>query len=187
MNGLASLKLPTSIEIGGVDYVIRYDFRAIIDILLACVDPEIPYDECRATVMLDIFYEDFQNIPKELHEEAIKKAVDFIDMGIKDDGRKVHRKMDWEQDAPLIVSAVNPIIGHDVRRSEPTHWWTFLSAFLEIRESLFSEIVSIRSKLSRGEKLEKAERQFYKENRTMVNLKSKYTAQEDEILKEWLS
>ena len=46
------------------------------------------------------------------------------------------------------------------------HWWTFLGAYMEIGESLFSQILSVRMKKAKGKKLEDWEREFYKENKT---------------------
>ena len=50
-------KLPDSIELGGVQYVIRTDFRAILDILRAMADPELN-EEDRIEVLFDIFFLD---------------------------------------------------------------------------------------------------------------------------------
>ena len=42
-----------------------------------------------------ILYVDFGNMPPQDYEEAIEKAIEFIDMGIKDDGKKQPHVMDW--------------------------------------------------------------------------------------------
>lgn len=48
-------KLPDSIELGGVQYGIRTDFRAILDILRAMADSELN-EEDKIEVLFDIFF-----------------------------------------------------------------------------------------------------------------------------------
>ena len=72
--------LPTSIEINGAEYKIRTDYRTILDILIACADPELtPYEQ--QEVMFDILYIDGESIPLSDYREACEKAVEFIDCG----------------------------------------------------------------------------------------------------------
>lgn len=182
---ISAWELPTSLSVGGVGFAIRTDYRVILDILVMFQDPEIEPDE-KVWEMLKILYVDFDSIPDERYGEAAERASEFIDMGIEDDGKLSPRLMDWEQDASIIAPAVNGVMGRDVRAAEYIHWWTFLSAYMEIRESLFTEVVSIRRKLAKGKKLEKAEREFYRDNRALVNLKKKYTAEDEKILDSWL-
>ena len=149
-------ELPTSIVVGGIKYDIRTDFRAILDILKTFNDPEFENDE-KWIVALTILYIDFDEMPPQDYEEAIEKAIEFIDMGIKDDGKKQPHVMDWVQ---------------------YLHWWTFLGAYMEIGESLFSQILSVRMKKAKGKKLEDWEREFYKENKTLIDLDVKYSEEE---------
>ena len=89
--------------------------------------------------------------------------------------------MDWEQDASLIVTAVNKVLGREVRADSYLHWWSFLSAYMEIdNKTLFSNILSIRIKKSKGKKLEKWEQEFYRENKSLIDIKRKLTAEEEE-------
>lgn len=61
-----------------------------------------------------------------------------------------------------------------------------MSAYMEIGgECAFAQIVNIRSKLSKGKKLEKYEREWLRQNREIINLPQKYTAEDEEILKKW--
>ena len=120
-------------------------------------------------------------MPLELWKEAAQKAIEFIDMGIREDEKARPKIMDWEQDAPIIVTAVNSVLGGEVRSPRQTHWWTFLGAYMEIGESLFSQVLNIRSKKKKGEKLEKWEQKFYAENKALVDLKTqKSERSEDE-------
>ena len=81
---MTAYELPTSLNISGVDFSIRTDFRAIIDILIAWNDPELN-DQAKAIVMLQILYDDWQSIPVECFQEACQKACEFIDCGQTDD------------------------------------------------------------------------------------------------------
>ena len=181
-------KLPASLNVGGTDYKIRTDYRVILDILAAVNDPDIfepgmtegEKKEEQALTMLQILYIDFESIPASLWNEASKKACEFIDCGIKDDKKPKPRLMDWEQDAPIIVPAVNKVCGQDIRAAEYMHWWTFLGYYMEIGESMLSTVVSIRDKKRRGKKLEKWEQEFYKNNKSIVDLKSKKTERSEE-------
>lgn len=181
-------ELPTSLEVGGKEYAIRIDYRVILDILAAMNDPEIfvpgmTEEEKKmeqSMTMLQILYIDFDSMPPRDWKEAAEKACDFIDCGIKDDGKPKPRTMDWEQDAPLIVPAINKSVKIDVRSVKYMHWWTFFGLYMEIGESTFSTVVSIRDKKRRGKKLEKWEQEFYRNNRHIVDLKSKKVERSDE-------
>ena len=74
---MTAYELPTSLNISGVDFSIRTDFRAIIDILIAQNDPELD-KQAKAVVMLQILFEDWQSIPSEHLTEACQKACEFI-------------------------------------------------------------------------------------------------------------
>lgn len=181
-------KLPTSLNVGGTDYKIRTDYRVILDILAAMNDSDIfepgmsqeEMQQEKVMTMLQILYVDFENMPPRDWKEAAEKACDFIDCGIKDDGNPKPRTMDWEQDAPLIVPAINKSVKIDVRSVKYMHWWTFFGLYMEIGESTFSTVVSIRDKKRRGKKLEKWEQEFYRNNRHIVDLKSKKVERSDE-------
>lgn len=181
-------KLPTSLNVGGTDCKIRTDYRVILDILAAMNDPDIfepgmsqeEMQQEKVMTMLQILYVDFENMPPRDWKEAAKKACDFIDCGIKDDGKPKPRTMDWEQDAPLIVPAINKSVKIDVRSVKYMHWWTFFGLYMEIGESTFSTVVSIRDKKRRGKKLEKWEQEFYRNNKHLVDLKARRIERSDE-------
>lgn len=187
-------KLPTSLDVNGKEYRIRTDFRVILDILSAMNDPEIfepdmteeEKNQERALTLLQILYIDFDSMNPRDYEEAMKKGGEFIDCGFKEDSKKPRPQlMDWEKDAPVVIPAINKTIGKDVRSEEYMHWWTFLGSYMEVGESTFSTIVSIRDKKRRGKKLEKWEEDYYKEHKNMVDLKTK-TQERSEAEKEEL-
>ena len=180
--------LPTALNVGGRNYKIRTDYRVILDILAAMNDPDIfepgmtegEKQAEKVLTMLQILYIDFDSIPECDWQEAAQKACEFIDCGIKDDGVPKPRLMDWEQDAPIIVPAVNKTCRFDVRSVKYMHWWTFFGYYMEIGESVLSNVVAIRDKKRRGKKLDDREREFYKNNKKLVDLKSKKIERSDE-------
>lgn len=181
-------KLPASLHVGGANYKIRTDYRVILDILAAMNDPDIldpgmTEDEKQAEkvlTMLQILYIDFDQMPPSDWKEASEKACEFIDCGIHDDGTPKPRLMDWEQDAPIIVPAVNKVCNFDVRSVKYMHWWTFFGYYMEIGECMLSTVVSIRDKKRRGKKLEKWEQEFYRNNKHIVDLRAKKAERSEE-------
>lgn len=161
--------LPTSLEIGGVGFSIRTDFRVILDILKAYSDPDLEEDE-KALVCLELLYEDFEKIPAEKHGEALEKAVEFIDMGQTADDKPSPRLMDWEHDAAIIIPEVNKNLGREVRMPVAMHWWTFLGAYMGIGDGLYANVINIRQKRLKGKHMEKYEMDFYRENKKLIDL-----------------
>lgn len=183
-----TFRLPYSLEVNGKEYKIRTDYHVILDILTAMNDPEIfepgmsedEKQQERVFTMLQILYVDFDSINPRDWQEAAKKACEFIDCGIKEDGKPKPRMMDWEQDAPIILPAINKVAHRDVRTERHMHWWTFFGYYMEIGESTYSTVISIREKKRKGKKLDKWEQEFYKNNKSIVDLKSKYQERSQE-------
>lgn len=179
--------LPTTINIEGIDYPIRSDFRDILNVLVAMSDPDME-DWEKQEVMLQIVYPDWQDISASAVDEACKKAADFIDYTIPD-SRPKPRTMDWEQDAAIIIPAVNKVAGKEVRATEYLHWWTFMGYFMEIEDGMFSQVLSIRQKKAMGKKMEKWEREFERNNASLVKLQKKESLEqrrEKEAIMRWL-
>lgn len=178
-------EFPTSLNVGGVDYEIRTDYRAVLDLLTALADPELTDSDPQMTaymqsrVILEIMFPDCDNIPTEYIQEALEKVSKFIDMGISDDRKKL-KTMDWEQDAPILIPAINKVLNCEIRAQKYMHWWTFLGAYMEIGESLFSNVIHIRQKRAKGKKLEKWEQEFYKENKSLIEFKNKSQRSDEE-------
>lgn len=177
--------LPKTVEISGTVYDIRSDYRAVLDIISAISDPELTNDE-KAKVILEIFYKSFEELPTENYQEAIQRFFWFMNCGNVEQAGKGTKLMDWEQDFQLIASPVNRVLGVEIRSIEYLHWWTFISAYQEIGDCLFAQVVSIRQKKAKGKKLDKAEQEFYRKNRQLVEFKFKYTAEDDAIIDAWL-
>ncbi len=174
--------LPTSVEIGGVAYSIRSDYRDILTILTAVADPELTPQE-RSLVALYAFYLSPEEIPQDGLQEALDRLSWFVQGGNETPGKNPCKLMDWEQDFQWIVAPVNRVLGRDIRESTPLHWWTFLAAYYEIGDCFFAQVVRIRRKRARGERMDKTDRDFERENADIINLRTKYTEEEDEFLK----
>lgn len=156
--------------------------------LMACSDPELD-DEAKAAVLLQIIYPGWREIPESNIQEALEKACAFIDCGQKDDGKPKPKMIDWEQDAPIIIPEVNKVAGREIRLDPNIHWWTFFGWFMGIGEGILGNVLHIRQKLRKGEKLEKWEREYYNENKGMCDLDRPHTAEENEIIEfimKWL-
>lgn len=185
-----NFSLPTSVMVDGVEYDIRSDYRAVLEICAALSDPELSGED-KTVVMLDIFYPAFSPddgsdpMPPQHYAEAAKACCEFINCGNAETQKRAPKLVDWEQDFQHIVAPINRIAGQEIRSVPYMHWWTFVSFYYEIGDCLFAQIVRIRDKLSRGKPLDKEERRWYRENKELVDFKSNYTAAEDELLKEW--
>ena len=178
--------LPTAVEVNGTEYQIRSDYRDILTIIEALSDAELSEEE-KAEAMLDIFYPGFAEMPQSDYEEAIKQCAKFINCGEEQREEKRGPKlMDWQQDFPLIVSPVNRVLGQEVRSVEYLHWWTWVSAYQEIGDCTFAQVVGIRNKKAKGKKLDKSEQEFYKQNRHLVDFKRQYTEQDEDVISKWV-
>lgn len=183
-------ELPTSFEVGGAPRSIRFDYRAVLDICTALTDPELN-DGAKAQVLLEIFYPDWEDISPADYKEAIEKCLWFINGGVEDKSTKRKPKlMDWKQDFSIIVAPINRVIGQEIRaipydrvtNTGGLHWWTFLSAYNEVGDCLFAQIVRIRNLKAKGKKLSKEDQQWYKDNRELVDFKTTYTQAEQDLL-----
>lgn len=178
--------LPKTFSCGGADYAIRWDYRAALDLCAALSDPALSDTE-RALAALIIFYPDFSAMPETVYGEALKYCMWFLNCGEPESpsARAKPRLMSWEQDFPLIAAPVSRVLGFDIRDAErgaALHWWTFIAAYMEIGECTFAQVVSIRSKRAKGKKLEKAEREWLRENRELVEMRTVYTEEEKALL-----
>lgn len=176
--------LPKSVEVAGEKQDIRTDFREILDIIEVLNDAQLT-DKERGTLALCFFYVKPESIPSAAMQEAVEKLFWFIRGGEEEQPTKGRKLMDWQQDFRYIIAPINKAMGHDVRGDAYCHWWSFLSAYMEIGECLFSNILRIRQKQAEGKRLDKAEAEWYRKNRDIVDLKTTYTDAEKELLAMW--
>lgn len=161
----SAYSLPVTVTSGGREYSIRQrgDYRVILDVLAALGDEELTEEErieCALLIFLDT---DIYKLPD--IGEAASCMMEFLRCGYEESASPSNRKlMDWHEDAPMIVSGVNRVLGTEVRAIPYLHWWSFFAAYMEIGESTLATVISIRDKVARGKKLEKYESDFKRDH-----------------------
>ena len=172
--------LPKSLEVGDKEWEIRSDYRNILCVFEALSDEELTDNE-KLYITLARIYVDFDNMTKDLYEEAYRKACSFMECHDRTEDKKNPQLIDWEKDEHMIFPAINAVAGCEVRDVEYMHWWTFLGYFENVdNESLWSFVLSIRQKRAKGKKLEKYEKEFYSNNRELCSVVSKQKAKKAE-------
>lgn len=174
-------RLPTSLEVGGEEFAIRTDYRDVLNIFAAYEDPELE-DKDKLFVLLYVLFEDFEDLDPDDYEEALKQANWFLNGGstTPQDERPNPRVVDWEQDEQILFPAINSVAGCEVRAQEYIHWWTFLGYFMEIRDGTFSQVLHLRQKKAKHKKLEKWEQEFWRDNKSLCEIKKRLTKEEEE-------
>ena len=172
--------LPKTLLVGGVKQPIDSDYRTALKVFVACDDVEL-LDSEKMEVMLKLIYNDFESISPNDYQEAIEQAVWFLDGGsILDKAKEQQKKViDWEQDENYIFSAINKVANNEVRAVDYMHLWTFLGYFCEMGEGMLQNILNIRIKKNKGKPLDKAEQEFYRDNQELIDIREKYTEEEE--------
>lgn len=179
--------LPKSLEVGDREYEIRSDFRDILRIYSAFQDESLTPRE-KAYICLANLFPDVKEIPQEDMQEAVDKAYWFVGGGKAHHAEPEKEKLiDWQQDESIIFPAVNKVAGTEVRETDYMHWWTFLGLFGEVGDGLFSAVVNIRRKKAQGKPLDKHEKEFYKKNRHLIDIKTPEDIEAEEELNKVLS
>lgn len=170
-------QLPMEAVIAGKTYRIHGDYRDILEIFSYFQDPDLP-EPVKWRVALGLFFE--EALPPEHWSEAAQYLAWFLNGGAEDRNASSRKLLDWQQDAPLIVADVNKVAGQEIRALPFLHWWTFLGYFHAVGEGQLSAVVAIRNKISRGKKLDEWERNYYRENRKIVDLQKRLSREEKE-------
>lgn len=193
-----SYGLPTTICIGDKEHNIRNkgDYRMVLDCFSALNDVELPKEYRIATAVI-IFYEDCNSIDDIYsvfgrdYTTAIEKMFDFFNTNQPNVGVRCHYKLvDWDNDSQMICAAVNSVAHTEVRSLEYVHWFTFMGWYMSVGESVLATVVEIRNKIMTGQKMEKYEQKFRKENPHYFMWNSKTAEQieaENEIMALWNS
>lgn len=168
-------QLPQQAVFGGATYPIHSDYRDILEIFSYFDDPDLQ-DSLKWRIALALFYEG--EIPTEHLQAAMEFLAEFLKGGRQETGKPAPKLLDWEQDAGVIVAEVNKVAQQEIRALPYVHWWTFLSWFHGIGEGQLSLLVGIREKLRKGKKLEPHEKDYYREHKTLVDLKKRYSREE---------
>ncbi len=176
--------LPSSIKVGDKEYeILNTDFRTALVILTAFNDSNISNQEKLAVMIEGLI--GWQNISLDMSEseiqELVSECVKYLDGGKEYSTKPTQPKlMDWEQDEQLIFSAVNNVAGKELRETPYCHWWTFLGFFNEIHEGLFSNVIGIRQKKAGHKKLDDVDKEFYRNNKDLIDLRENLTEEEKE-------
>lgn len=174
-----SWQLPVTAHVAEKERAINTDYRDILDIIKRLNDEKKPM-QTRLYVALSLFYENFAEISVNDRTEAVNEMMKFINCG-EEEEKQAHpspKRIDWEQDELAIVADINKASGCEVRVLPYLHWWTFVAYFNAIGEGQLSTLVSIRDKIRKREKLTDWEKEYYSENKSKVDFKRKYTAEE---------
>lgn len=190
----SAYRLQRNVVLGGETYEIRTDYSVIMDIIEALRDQALNEQE-RAEAVLTMFYTEPETIPEEYLDDAVESCFAFLRGGRDTSKKNDPVLVDWKKDFPLIVAPVNRVLGYDIRdvdydeetNAGGVHWHTVLSAYMEIGDCFFAQIVGIRSKKARGKPLDKQDREFYKKNQELIDMDTDtvYTEADENILKEW--
>ena len=174
-------KLPRSVEIDGIEFNIRSDFRDVLKILEALNDEKLTVGQ-KFYVCLNIFYKEYSKITNE--KKAFSKMSEFIDGGciVGKSSTKTNGLVAWDKDITFIFIAINKRLGYDCRDVEYMHWWTFMGLYMEIGESIFKNIINIRYKLKKNKNLTSEERDFYDMYRETIEIKPSMTKEEEDFL-----
>ena len=189
-----SWNLPISVEIDGTEYPIRNkcDYRVVLDVIKALNDEDLDM-QYRIHCALFIFYGNDELDTKEKvlkafrtkenTQIAIDEMTKIISLGEEKEQDDKPPIMDWEHDFNHIAPPISRVLGYSVRDAKNyTHYYDFIGAYQEIGECSWESIVSIRSKRIKGKPLDKWEREFYNENRKLIDLPHKLTDEEQEWL-----
>ncbi len=180
--------LPKTLTVNGKERAINYDWVTCYNIMSMLQDTDFKEHEKTYGVMDMLFCDGAGSFTEEELSDAVEEAVAFLDgpfHRVEDNGsvkkNEPTKLIDWQQDEPIIMSAIISSVGFDIRTDSSMHWWTFLSFFSEIpAKSTFSFVINIREKVFKGKKLEAYEKDFVKKNKNLIyfNTKKQLTAEE---------
>jgi hypothetical protein len=172
------LKLAKALSVGGVDYEINSDWRPCFGIMQAFEREDITTAE-KLMIMVGILY--VEDIQPENYDEAIDKALWFLDPSEDKRPSQYGRLYSWERDEKFIISAADQTIG-GCRRKKYLHWWEFTAALMECKECVFSTLVHQR-KLKKLNKQNKWDKEWWAENKDIAELKTTVTLSDEEQAK----
>lgn len=178
-------ELPHSVVICGVEYPVETDYRVILDVFSVLNDSDLTADE-KGIGVLGIFYPDFRSMPENHFQEALQECFKFINCGSVEAQRKAPKLMDWEQDFQYLIAPINRVAGKEIRAIEYLHWWSFISMYYEIGDCFFAQIVRIRDLKAKGKLKDKTDKEFYRKNKAIIDIKTKYSQAQNDIVAQWI-
>ena len=182
---MTAWSLPRAALIGGREYALNTDYRDILEIISLLNEADsLSANACKEDnlyIALCLFYDGWLEHGDGAHaDQAARRMMAFISCGIPEGGasKPPVKLLDWELDEPLIAAGVNRAAGVEVRALPHMHWHTFIGHYLSVGDGPLATVTSIRAKLAKNAKLEKWEQDFYRENKPLVDLRRKLTAEE---------
>jgi len=144
---LLTQQLPDAIEIDGVEYKIKTDYRGCLRILQALEDPELSEQE-RCFVLIDNLFEE---IPTNV-QRAVDLGLKFINTGdeVVEPEEEPMRLFSFDHDGNFIYAAFQQTHGIDLEQTT-IHWWKFMALFMDLgSETAFCQLVSFRKRIKSG-------------------------------------
>lgn len=183
-NNILLDKLPTKVKIGGKFYNINSDFRVSILFELLMQDEDIE-DELKITQALKLYFPKIP--PLKYIEETINSIMWFYGCGNEKEELNKHIKnstdleqaYSFEHDNAYIYSAFLSQYKIDLSTVDNLHWWKFRALFEGLtEENMIVKIMNYRTMdLS---KMDKSERDFYKEKKEFFKLPKKISKEDEE-------
>lgn len=170
--------LPTTVNIGGVEYPINSGFRTAVLFELMVQDKKIS-EQSKIENALRLFYPE---IPSD-KDEAVRKALWFYSRGKERKESRTKNKTalafkeskavySFEKDAELIYAAFMSQYNIDLNAVD-MHWWKFSALFDGLSEAQrFCQVMQIRTMKTSG--------LSQKEIKRINNLKSLYLLEDEE-------
>lgn len=184
-NNILLDKLPTRVKIGGKFYNINSDFRISILFELLMQDEDIE-DELKITQALKLYFPKIP--PLKYIEETINAIMWFYGCGnekeelnkrIKTTSTDLEQAYSFEYDNAYIYDAFMSQYKIDLSTIVNLHWWKFRALFEGLtEENMIVKIMNYRTMdLS---KMDKIEREFYKEKKEFFKLPKKISKADEE-------
>ena len=181
--------LPSKVEIEGISYDIRTDFRISILFTMLIEDDSLTEVEKMEQILL-LYY---PKIPTN-QEEAFNKIMWFY-RGGKDEAKGENsssknnknndiKVFDYEEDSELIYSAFLSQYRIDLQDIKNLHWWKFKALLTGLKDdNKLHEVIKYRS-IDLNKIHDKEERKFYKEMKEKYSLE-KISKEEIQEIKKW--
>lgn len=180
MNILIDL-VPSTLNVGGINYEINCDFRTSILFELMMQDRSVSKED-KLKIAIELY---FREVPSNL-EEAINKIVWFYKCG-KEDKKQTgevsqtqKQIYSFEYDAEYIYSAFLSQYGIDLQDIDNLHWWKFKAMFQGLNDE--NEIVKIMGyrAINLNEIKDKQQKAHYRKLKRLYKLPDNRTEEEKE-------
>jgi hypothetical protein len=183
MSNILTTNLPKKIRINGNLYDINYDYRTVINILIAFEDENLTQYE-KLYIMVKNLYKD--DISDDEFAEACEKAIRFIDCDKKYTTKTSDKRIySFEKDGGYIFSGINSTHHIDIEEKRDLHWWKFMDFFMDMNpDCMFGEITYYRTRKNEG-KLTDEEKKQYRKIKDIIDLEDSKPREQSEARKQF--